>query len=182
MIYRCEFRGKNYNLNWSKTNCSNFTRNLHESWDVNSHSKNSSLLACVTPGLDAANFSPWPELTARSPKVWQLLIYSHYFVQRFNPIRSQLENVLDFWLVNVFMKECELIKAGHSFGLLAVTSSMNWLHCSLARFGVLMKLGRCANRERALLSMCYMLLGYSFKLRPYSRRHVTLGSALAIAL
>ena len=31
----------------------------------------------------------------------------------------------DFSLVNVFKKECELIKAGHSFGLLAVTSSMN---------------------------------------------------------
>ena len=81
VVCRCEFKGKNYNLNWSKTNCSNFTRNLHESWDVNSHSKNSSLLACVTPGLDAANFWPWPELTARSPKVWQLLIYSHSFVQ-----------------------------------------------------------------------------------------------------
>ena len=31
-----------------------------------------------------------------------------------------LETVLDFWLVNVCMKECELIKGGHTFGLLAV--------------------------------------------------------------
>ena len=39
---------------------------------------------------------------------------------RFNPIRSQLETVLDVRLVNVCMKECELIKGGHTFGLLAV--------------------------------------------------------------
>ena len=38
----------------------------------------------------------------------------------FNPIRSQLETVLDVLLVNVCMKECELIKGGHTFGLLAV--------------------------------------------------------------
>ena len=39
---------------------------------------------------------------------------------RFNPIRTQLEIVLDFRLVNVCMKEFKLIKGGHTFGLLAV--------------------------------------------------------------
>ena len=36
--------------------------------------------------------------------------FIHILSCRFNPIRSQLETVLDFWLVNVYMKECELIK------------------------------------------------------------------------
>ena len=44
--------------------------------------------------------------------------YRHH--GKFNPIRSQLETVLDFWLVNVCMEECELIKSGHTFGLPAV--------------------------------------------------------------
>ena len=39
-----------------------------------------------------------------------------HILGRFNPIRSQLETVLDFWLVNAFMKECELIKGGRIFG------------------------------------------------------------------
>ena len=50
------------------------------------------------------------------------LTYSHSFVHWFNPIRSQLETVLDLSLVNVCMKECELSKGGHTFGLLAVSS------------------------------------------------------------
>ena len=37
----------------------------------------------------------------------------------FNPIRSLVETVLDFWLANVCMKECELIKGGHTFWFLA---------------------------------------------------------------
>ena len=47
-------------------------------------------------------------------------LFIHILSYKFNPIRSQLETVLDFWLVNVCMKECELIKEGHTFGLLAV--------------------------------------------------------------
>ena len=44
-------------------------------------------------------------ITARSPKVWPLLIYSCYILSyRFNPIRSQLETVLDFWLVDLCKK------------------------------------------------------------------------------
>ena len=43
--------------------------------------------------------------------------FVHILSYRFNPIRSQLETVLDFWLVNVCMKECELIKCDHTFGL-----------------------------------------------------------------
>ena len=40
--------------------------------------------------------------------------FIHILSYRFNPIKSQLETVLDFRLVNVCMKKCELIK-----GLLA---------------------------------------------------------------
>ena len=46
--------------------------------------------------------------------------FIHIFSYRFNPIRSQLETVLDFWLDNVCMKECELIEGGPTFGLFAV--------------------------------------------------------------
>ena len=48
---------------------------------------------------------------------WFIPIVSY----RFNPIRNQLETVLDFWLVNVCMEECEVIKGGHTFELLAVS-------------------------------------------------------------
>ena len=48
--------------------------------------------------------------------------FIHILSYRFYPIRSQLETVLDFCLVNVCIKECELIKGGHTFGLLAVKS------------------------------------------------------------
>ena len=46
---------------------------------------------------------------------------------RFNPIRSQMETVLDFLLVNVCMKESELIKGCNAFGLLAVKASISFL-------------------------------------------------------
>ena len=45
--------------------------------------------------------------------------FIHILSYRFNRIRSQLETVLDFWLVNVCLKECHLIKGGHTFRLLA---------------------------------------------------------------
>ena len=51
--------------------------------------------------------------TARNPKVWSLLIYSH-FSYRFNPIRGQLSSTSDW---HVCMKECVLIKVGHIFQL-----------------------------------------------------------------
>ena len=35
--------------------------------------------------------------------------FIHILSCRFNPIRSQLETILDFWLLNICMKECELI-------------------------------------------------------------------------
>ena len=53
---------------------------------------------------------------------WDRFWFIHVVSYRFNTIRSQLETVLDFWLVNVCMKECELIKGGHTFELLAVSS------------------------------------------------------------
>ena len=37
-----------------------------------------------------------------------------------------METILDFWLVEVYMKECELIKGGHAFGLLAVTEKFSF--------------------------------------------------------
>ena len=67
-----------------------------------------------------------PYITARSPQVWPLLIYSHILSHRFNPIRSQLETILGFWLVNVCMKECGLIKGGHTFRLLALKCLINF--------------------------------------------------------
>ena len=36
--------------------------------------------------------------------------FIHVLSYRFNPIKSQLETVLDFWLVIVCMNECESIK------------------------------------------------------------------------
>ena len=51
--------------------------------------------------------------------MWPLLTYSPSFVQ-INSIRRELETVLDFWLVYVCTKECELIKGGHTFWLFAV--------------------------------------------------------------
>ena len=53
---------------------------------------------------------------------WDRFWFIHVVSYRFNTIRSQLETVLDLWLVNVCMKECELIKGGHTFELLAVSS------------------------------------------------------------
>ena len=46
--------------------------------------------------------------------------FIHILLCRFNPIRIHLETVLNFWLVNVCVKECELIKGDHTFKLLAV--------------------------------------------------------------
>ena len=43
----------------------------------------------------------------------------------FRPMRSQLETVLVFLLVNVCMKECELIKGGHTSRLLAAAESFS---------------------------------------------------------
>ena len=51
--------------------------------------------------------------------------FIHILSYRFNPIRSQLETVLHIWLVNVCMKECELIKGGRTIGLLAVSKISN---------------------------------------------------------
>ena len=51
--------------------------------------------------------------------------FLHILSYRFNPIRSQLETVLDFWLHNVCMEECELIKENRTIGLLAVSIISN---------------------------------------------------------
>ena len=53
--------------------------------------------------------------------IWFICILSC----RFNPMGSQLETVLNFWLINVWMKVCELIKGGLTFGLLAVRDSQS---------------------------------------------------------
>ena len=59
-------------------------------------------------------------LQQRAQKFGRFL-FVHILSHRFNPIRSQLETVLDFWLVYVGVKEYELMW-GHIFGLLAVTT------------------------------------------------------------
>ena len=78
-------------------------------------------------------------LWTRSPPCWSVFnFYSkepksdcfqfiHILSCRFNPIRSQLETVLDVWLVNACMKECVLIKWGYTFGLLAAMESTSGL-------------------------------------------------------
>ena len=55
---------------------------------------------------------------SKEPKSVNAFIIILFTSCRFSPIRSQLETVLDFWLVNVCMKECELIKGDHTFRLL----------------------------------------------------------------
>ena len=68
----------------------------------------------------------WPTLIfsqhyySKDPKSVTCFCFIHILSYKFNPIRSQLETVVDLWLVNVCMKECELIRGGHTFGLLAV--------------------------------------------------------------
>ena len=67
----------------------------------------------------------YQQIKVKDLQQWALKCEQFWFVHilsyTFNPIRSQLETVLDFWLLNVCMKECELIKGGRIFGLLAVT-------------------------------------------------------------
>ena len=53
---------------------------------------------------------------------WDRFWFIYVVSYRFNTIRSQLETVLNFWLVKVCMEECELIKGGHTFELFAVSS------------------------------------------------------------
>ena len=54
--------------------------------------------------------------------------FIHILSCRFNPIRSQLETFLNFWLVNFGMTECEFITGDHAFMLLAVTTVQEtWL-------------------------------------------------------
>ena len=54
--------------------------------------------------------------------------FIHILSCRFNPIRSQLETFLNFWLVNFGMTECEFITGDHAFMLLAVsTVQETWL-------------------------------------------------------
>ena len=78
--------------------------------------------------------------------------FMHILSYRFNPIRSQLETVLDLWLVNVCMKECELIKGGRTFGLLAVTRFApdrkqiinlvaKYMYCYIGNWAIAMHLG-----------------------------------------
>ena len=55
---------------------------------------------------------------SKEPKSVNAFIIILFTSCRFSPIRSQLETVLHFWLVNVCMKECGLIKGGHTFRLL----------------------------------------------------------------
>ena len=54
--------------------------------------------------------------TQKCDRFW----FIHILSNRFNPIRSQPKTDLESWFVNVYMKECELIKGGRTFGLLAV--------------------------------------------------------------
>ena len=164
-------------------------------------------------GLDAANFSPYhaPNLqqgAQKSDRFWLIHILSYIF----NPIRSQLETVLDFWLVNVCINKCELIKGGHFWVTCCnIFNELSTVYIKLSsQYEFLRQLfqrevssdlfppcqqtpsfaysiwstqeGLCVNRERSLLSMCYMLLGYSFELRPHSRGGGAVGSALAIGL
>ena len=63
-----------------------------------------------------------------SDRFWFIHILSY----KVNPIRNQMETVLDSWLVNVCMNECELIEGGHTFGLLAVEVTLVALAESIA--------------------------------------------------
>ena len=58
--------------------------------------------------------SPKIVIYSKEPKIVTAFDFFNILSCRFNPIRSQLKTVLDFWLVNVCMKECELIKGGHT--------------------------------------------------------------------
>ena len=66
--------------------------------------------------LIACDALPSQEGALKCDHFWFIHVVSY----RFNPIRNQLETVLNFWLVKVCMKECELIKGGHTFELLPV--------------------------------------------------------------
>ena len=75
-----------------------------------------SLLKILKEHIESLTFSNI--VTSYSKEPWGVTAF--ILSCKFNPIRSQLETVLDFWLVNVCMEECELIKSGHTFGLPAV--------------------------------------------------------------
>ena len=62
---------------------------------------------------------------SKEPKNCDRFWFIHILSYRFNPIRGQLDTVLRFWLINVYMKECELIKGGHTFGVLAIKGYNN---------------------------------------------------------
>ena len=56
----------------------------------------------------SANFLRHLSFYSKEPKSVTAFWFIHILSYRFNPTRSLLETVLDFWLVNVCMKECEL--------------------------------------------------------------------------
>ena len=58
--------------------------------------------------------------------------FIHILSCRFNPIRSQLETILDFWLLNVCMKECELINP-FTARVLACTFTWCYLFFKISR-------------------------------------------------
>ena len=43
---------------------------------------------------------------SKESKKCDCFLFTHILLYKFNPIRNQLETVLDFWLDDVFMKEC----------------------------------------------------------------------------
>ena len=64
------------------------------------------MTAKQTKNYVKSSFYPLQQWAQKGDRFW----FTHILSYRFNPIRSQLETVLDFWLVNVWMKACELIK------------------------------------------------------------------------
>ena len=81
-------------------------------------------------------------------KHWfQLYPYFPEFFSKSGKLLGKFQTVLDFSLVNVCMKECELIKGGHSFGFLAVKSTIP-LSLSFKRSKDCSNL--CSSSERAL--------------------------------
>ena len=73
-----------------------------------------------------ARSQTWKIIYSKEPKsgFTAFNLFTFFHTDLIQSEASQLETVLNFWLVNVCMKECELIEGGHTFGLLAVTAKL----------------------------------------------------------
>ena len=83
------------------------------------------MLLCESPRVGNTTENGWIYETSKGPKS-----VTAFDSCRFNPIRSQMENVLDFRLVNVCMKESELINGSYALRLLRITGELNYTSAS----------------------------------------------------